>query len=500
MSHKYSHFPYTDFPYIDDFCDDEVYVFSTMGKGPSGEVGNPGPQGPQGEKGEKGDKGDKGDTEPNIVVVSHYRDKYDDDDDLFDSCLNIAAENNGILYVDIALTFDKRHPLNMANLSYYPSRIIFNRNVEQVINTPVCFELYTDPMTVYHSIHISGINARSISEHANTLFYMHGVTTVYIDHFDIKDFDKAFHLRNTRSGEWTEINHFEAGHIANCVYSFYLDKANDADTSFHGNTFDCYVEAPKNIENAILYIGRDAVLYNANVKITAWSRCDSDVLTNIIETHGRIVGCNLELYNENLGMNRVTTQFGGKGSYGCIYVGNDATRNLVSGFSAVSGGPNFLPVIYEEGNTTWAPYLTFNIETINSSAQREIYLDDKSLYLGQSINVGTTGQLQLYNGWDENGDTIYVPIVKDNTLFVNKMDFIHLSIGRWGGYDQRQMRIGEFFGSPYNHFKAYGSFNNQERVLEGTFSIDNNGVFTLNSCTDDVSPILCMECVRNYSI
>lgn len=29
----------TDFPYIDDFCDDEVYVFSTMGQGPKGPEG-----------------------------------------------------------------------------------------------------------------------------------------------------------------------------------------------------------------------------------------------------------------------------------------------------------------------------------------------------------------------------------------------------------------------------------------------------------------------------
>lgn len=57
MPHKYSHFPYTDFPYIDDFCDDEVFVFSTMGQGPAGEVGDPGPQGPQGEKGDPGKDG-----------------------------------------------------------------------------------------------------------------------------------------------------------------------------------------------------------------------------------------------------------------------------------------------------------------------------------------------------------------------------------------------------------------------------------------------------------
>ena len=31
-----------DFPYIDDFCDDEVYVFSTIGQGPEG------PEGPEG--------------------------------------------------------------------------------------------------------------------------------------------------------------------------------------------------------------------------------------------------------------------------------------------------------------------------------------------------------------------------------------------------------------------------------------------------------------------
>lgn len=427
-----------------------------------------------------------------FIVVSDYRNEYTDDDELFDYCFAVAADSNCSLYVDIALTFKRTHAVNMADLSSYPAQIVFNRNVEQLVDTSVCFELYTNPMTVYHPIRISGITARSNTEHENTLFYLHGATVVYIDYFDAKDFNKAFHLSNTKSGEWTEINHFENGHTSNCVYTFYLDRADGADESFHGNTFDCYVELPKNIDNAALYIGNGATLYNANIKLTAWSRCDSDTLSKIVETHGRIYGCNFELYNENIGLNHVTTQFGGRGSYGCIYVANDATRNEVTGFAKVNGRPDYLPIFYEDGNTAWHVYLTFGIK--QTGTLNEIYLDNDNLYQGKAITVGTTGQLQVKNGWDENGNDIYVPIMKNGTL-INELAYIYLAIGRWGGYEHKTMRIVQGFGSPYNHFKIYASYQNQEKVIEGTYSITDAGVFTLNSVTDNIQMILVAECV-----
>lgn len=432
-----------------------------------------------------------------FIVVSDYRDEYPDDDDLLDNCLAIATQNNCALYVDIALTFKRTHSINMASLSSYPSQIVFNRNVEQQVDTSVCFELYTNPMTVYHSIRISGINARSKTNHANTLFYIHGATTVYIDYFDAKDFNKAFHLRNTKSGEWTELNHFENGHTSNCIYTFYLDIASGADVSFNGNTFtNCYLEMPKDVDSAALYIGKDALFYNTEIKMTTWCRCDSSVLTKIVETHGRIHNCHFELCNENIGSSNVTTQFGGKGSYGYIFVANDATGNKVTGFAGTTGNPGYLPIVYESGNTAWHAGLLFQIQ--QDGANREIYLNTQSLYQGQMLSVGATGQLQLPNGWDENGNNVYVPIKKSSGL-IGDLDFIYMEIGRWGGFDHQVMRISSVLGSPFNHFKAYVSFNSQEKAVEGTYSITDDGVFTLNSVTENIQMIVRMQYLNRLS-